>query len=141
MPGTEPAAAATSAAGSRWRLASARSRVALVVGLCLTCLLGLWVGGYVGAVLLPLLTLGFGVALGLRHSSRVARRLTEPLVTAGLLVVAAASHAVGVQLTYLAGAGNLVKVLAGMIPQLACLVIVGRLAAALLSRANDQRAR
>jgi arabinofuranan 3-O-arabinosyltransferase len=157
MPAAEPAAAATarsgtatesssgpaagSAAGSVWRFASARSRVALAGSLCLTCVLGLWVGGYVGATLLPLLTLVFGIALALRHSSRVAQRLTEPLVTAGLLVAAAASHAVGVQLTYHPGAGNLVRVLSDMIPQLACLVIVGRLAAALLSRANSRQDR
>jgi arabinofuranan 3-O-arabinosyltransferase len=141
MPATEPSAGATSAAQSVWRFASARSRVALAAGLCLTCLLGLWVGGYVGAVLLPLLTLGFGVALGLRRSSNLAQRLTEPLVTAGLLVAAAVSHAVGVLLTYHADSGNLVKVLSDTIPQLACLVIIGRLAAALLSRASDQQAR
>jgi arabinofuranan 3-O-arabinosyltransferase len=133
------AAAAGSAVSARRfasarRLASTRSRVPLGAGLSLTCLLGLWVGGYVGAVLLPLLTLGFGVALALRSRSRIARRLTEPLVTVGLLVAAAASDAVGVRLTYHAGAGNLVRVLSGIIPELACLVIVGRLAAALLSK-------
>ena len=144
LPATQPSAAAAAAAGTSWpvwRFASARSPVALAAGLGLTCLLGLWVGGYLGAVLLPILTLGFGMALRRRQSSRVARRLTEPLVTAGLLVAAAVSHAVGVQFTYHAGAGNLVRVLSAMIPQLACLVIVGRLAAALLPGANGQRAR
>jgi arabinofuranan 3-O-arabinosyltransferase len=143
MPVTESSGAAEAgpAAVAGWLLASARSRVALGTGLFLTCLLGLWVGGYVGAVLLPLLTLGFGVAIGLRSRSRVARRLSEPLVTAGLLVVAAASHAVGAQLAYHVGEGNLVKVLSGMIPQLACLAIAGRLAAALLAKADGPRAR
>jgi arabinofuranan 3-O-arabinosyltransferase len=128
VPATEPPAGAT-----------ARSRVALGGGLCLTVLFGLWVGGYVGAALLPLLTLGFGVALALRSRSRVARRLTEPVLTVGLMVGAAVCHEVGVQLIYHAGSGNLVRVLSGIIPQLACLIIIGRLAAALLSQPPGPR--
>jgi arabinofuranan 3-O-arabinosyltransferase len=118
--------------------AATRSRAALAAVLCLTCVLGLWVGGYLGAVLLPVLTLGFGVGLALAARSRVARQLTEPLVIVGLMLAAAASAAAGEQLALHAGSGNLVHVLSDLVPQLACLVIVGRLAAALLSPAPDQ---
>jgi hypothetical protein len=105
----------------------------LAAWVCVTCFFGLWVGGYVGAALLPLLTLAFAAALRLRARSAVARWLTEPLVIAGLLVAAAVADAVGEQLVWHAGTGSLAKLLYGIVTQLACLVIVGRLAAALLT--------
>jgi arabinofuranan 3-O-arabinosyltransferase len=138
-PGAAPESSGAAAESAGAALSgSIGSHAALAVALCLTCLLGLWVGGYVGAVLLPVLTLGFGVALALRARSRVARRLTEPLVTAGLLVAAAASAAVGERLYLHPGSGSLVKVLSDIVPQVACMIIVGRLAAALLTQPFDQ---
>jgi hypothetical protein len=119
---------------------SARSGAVLAAVLCLTCFLGLWVGGYLGAALLPVVTLAFTTALTVRARSRFARWLTEPFVTGGLMVVAAASAAAGGELFQHAGSGSLIRMLSDIVPQLACLVIVGRLAAAVLSERADKQA-
>jgi arabinofuranan 3-O-arabinosyltransferase len=98
-------------------------------------LLGLWTGGYVGMILLPAMTLGFLVAVAWR--SRLARVLAEPWLVFGILAVAAVCGAVSNEL-YAHGIGGApLVVLGGVVPELACLAIVGRVIAAVL--ASDAR--
>jgi arabinofuranan 3-O-arabinosyltransferase len=98
----------------------------------LTGLLGLWSGGYAGAGLLPALTLGFIWAIVRRPRFRLARVLAEPWLVAALLVVAAVCAAAGVELFTHGIGGPPLVALAGVVPELACLAIVGRLIAAVL---------
>jgi len=99
--------------------------------LCLTIAAGLWTGGYPGAVVLPIVTAGFVIGLAHRHRPRWARALTEPWVAGVLMVVAAGSGALGTQAV--ASSDGLSTALAGTIPQLACLIVLARLAAALVA--------
>jgi hypothetical protein len=79
------------------------------------------------------MTIGFVTAIALRPRSRLARVVAEPWLITGLLVAAAVCGAAGEQL-WLHGIGGAPLVgLAGVVPELACLAIVGRLIAALLS--------
>jgi hypothetical protein len=105
--------------------------------LCLAVLLagslGFWTGGYAGAVLVPAITLGFMVAIARRPRSRPARMVAEPWLVAALLAAAAVCAAVGVELFTHGIGGPLLVALGGVLPELACLAIVGRLIAALLT--------
>jgi hypothetical protein len=104
----------------------------LCVGVLLAGLVGLWTGGYVGAILLPAMTFGF-LAAARRPHSRLARVVCEPLLIAALLVIAAACGAVGNELfTHGIGGAPLVA-FGGVIPELACLAIAGRVIAAVLA--------
>jgi hypothetical protein len=98
----------------------------LIVPSALT-LAGLWLGGYPGAVLLPV---AVGVFLGVSRGSR--GRLAGPWLLAGLMLAAAAAGAVGQHLVLSGDNGTVALWLADGIPQVICLLIIGRLAAALI---------
>jgi hypothetical protein len=80
-------------------------------------------GGYPGAVLLPVVT-------GLLRLHPFGR--TRPLLLGGLLAVASAIGAVGEHLVYSGGSGLPVTAAANAIPQVICLIVVGGIAAACL---------
>jgi hypothetical protein len=103
------------------------------LGLALAGLLGLWAGGYAGVILLPAMTLGFLVAISRRRRSRLAQVAAEPWLVAGLLVVAAVGGATGNELFAHGIGGAPLVALGGVIPELACLAIAGRLIAAVLA--------
>jgi arabinofuranan 3-O-arabinosyltransferase len=89
---------------------------------------GLLLGGYPGAVLVPVATLGF-VRL---------RLLSSPWLLAGLLVLASASGAVGEHLALSGDIGLVVSAPASAIPQVICLLLIAGLAAAMI-RDGDGR--
>jgi arabinofuranan 3-O-arabinosyltransferase len=105
---------------------------------CVLAAVGFWLGGYPGAGILPIATLIFLAATGYRGAQRpstLARcwlELLQPRALAVLLVVAAVCSAAGEHLVLGADSGLAVTALANTIPQVICLVIVGRLAAALI---------
>jgi arabinofuranan 3-O-arabinosyltransferase len=99
---------------------------------------GLVLGGYPGAVLLPVVTglLRFcsrGRPRG-RHSRdhRDWDNAVRPLLLGGLLAVASAIGAVGEHMVYFGDSGLAVTATADAIPQVICLLVVGGLAAACL---------
>ena len=95
---------------------------------------GLVLGGYPGAVLLPVVT---GL-LRLRWRGRPRGRPGHdqgdgrPLLLAGLLAVASVIGAVGEHLLYAGDSGPAINATANTIPQVICLLIVGGLAAGCL---------
>lgn len=93
-----------------------------VVGLCL--------GGYVGAVILPCATGLFVLLARGASTSRACAEIMRPRTICALLVAAAAGVAVADGLWTVHGVP--VKFLGGVGPQLLCLVIVARLAAVLV---------
>jgi arabinofuranan 3-O-arabinosyltransferase len=95
-------------------------------------LAGLWLGGYPGAVLLPV---AVGVFLGVRRGSRWRR--VDPLLVAGLMLAASAAGAVGAHLVRGGDNGQVALWLADGIPQIICLLIIGRLTAALIRPGPD----
>jgi arabinofuranan 3-O-arabinosyltransferase len=106
---------------------------AICVVVLLTGLLGLWTGGYAGAALLPTMTFGFLLAIGRRPRSRLARVLAEPLLIAGLFAVAAVCAGVGVELFAHGIWGPPLVAMGGVVPELACLAILARVIAAVLT--------
>ena len=90
-------------------------------------LAGLWLGGYPGAVLLPV---AVGVFLGVGRGSRW--RLAGPWLVAGLMLAAAAAGAVGQHLVLSGDNGTVALWLADGIPQVICLLIIGWLTAVLI---------
>ncbi len=139
--------AATSSAGAspgsarrrRWtlrRLGRAWPSALVVCGLVVT---GFWLGGYPGAVIVPTATCLFLAATSYRGSpdgSLGSRRLgvefLQPWVLGGLMLVAAACSAVGERLVLEGTSGLLGTALQNAIPQVVCLIVVGRLAAFLI---------
>jgi hypothetical protein len=105
---------------------------------CVLAAVGFWLGGYPGAGILPAATLIFLISTGYRgaQSSSILGRcwleLLRPRALAVLLVVASACSAVGEHLVLAGDSGLAATALANAIPQVICLVIVGRLAAALI---------
>ena len=103
-----------------------------LAGLCvLLAGMGLILGGYPGAVLVPVVALLIGFAargLYVRYG---------PPVLAGLLVVAAACGAVGVHLALSGDIGQVVSAPANAIPQVICLIVVGGMAGALIGPGQD----
>jgi hypothetical protein len=126
--------AATAAARS-WRIhpdprvSSAATWAAVACGLSLT---GFWLAGYPGAAILTLATGLFMAAASYRRSSRYWLELSRPRVVTGLLLAASACGATGEHLLLDGNSGLLVTGLSGAVPQVICLIIVGRLAAALI---------
>jgi len=90
-------------------------------------LAGLWLGGYPGAVLLPV---AVGVFLGAGRGSRW--RLAGPWLVAGLMLAAGAAGAVGQHLVLSGDNGTVALWLADGIPQVICLLIIGWLTAVLI---------
>jgi arabinofuranan 3-O-arabinosyltransferase len=105
--------------------------VLMLAGVAVTPVFGLWIGGYLGAILLPASMVVFVVAIALRKTTRMARVMAHPAVVAVLLLAASASQALGNHLSQTTGAGGAVLSSSSTIPELLCLVIVGRMAAAL----------
>jgi arabinofuranan 3-O-arabinosyltransferase len=103
------------------------------VAVLLAGLLGLWTGGYVGLVLLPLMTVGFMMAIARRPRSRFAGWVAEPWLIAALLTIAGVSGALGNELYTHGIFGVPLVALGGVVPELACLAIAGRVLAALLA--------
>jgi hypothetical protein len=101
--------------------------------------LGLWLGGYTGAILCPAATLVF-LAAGRRAAGdsrgpgvAVSRVLHSRWLVAALVVAAAVGSAAG---TRLLDTGALTTAVTNSGPQLLCLVVVARIAAALV-RSGD----
>jgi arabinofuranan 3-O-arabinosyltransferase len=111
------------------RYSSAATWAAVACGLPLT---GFWLGGYLGAAILAAATGLFMTAASYRRSRWYWLELSRARLLTGLLVVAAACGATGEHLLLAGHSGLLVTALSDAIPQVICLVIVGRLMAALI---------
>jgi arabinofuranan 3-O-arabinosyltransferase len=127
-------------------------------------LAGLWLGGYPGAAILPVATAGFLVASrrsrgpwlrpprpGLRPPGQGLRPpgpglsgprlpgswITSPWLAAGLLLAATAAGVAGEHLVLSGNDGPVALWLVDGVPQVICLVIIARLAAALIGPEPD----
>jgi hypothetical protein len=98
---------------------------------CCLLLAGLWLGGYPGAVILTAATALFAVAVSYRRAHWWWYQLSRPRVVTGLLLAAAACGAAGEQLLLAGDTAPAAAVLVNTAPQVICLIVVGRLAAAL----------
>jgi arabinofuranan 3-O-arabinosyltransferase len=112
----------------RPRWSAALTSAAAVCGLLLA---GLWLGGYPGAVILAATACLFTAAFSWRHRHRLWLELSRPWLVAALLLAAGGCSVVGQRLLAEGASGTLVTGLTSTAPQVICLVIVGRLAAAL----------
>jgi arabinofuranan 3-O-arabinosyltransferase len=137
--GIAPPTATTLPAGTR----SARSRrirlgprsssaVTSAAVACGLLLLGFWLGGYPGAAILTAAAWLFMAAASYRRSRRFWLEFSRPRLLTGLLLTALVCGAVGERLLWAGGSGLVVTGLWNAVPQIICLVIVGRLAAALI---------
>ena len=97
---------------------------------------GLWLGGYPGAVIVPAATCLFLASnadfLVLADGRSALGRLWRPRVLAGLLLAASICGAAGEHLQQAGNSGLVVAALLSGVPQIIGLIIVGRLAAALI---------
>jgi arabinofuranan 3-O-arabinosyltransferase len=136
-PGAAPAAAGhqDGSPEQRWPAVWGIQAPVAVTGLALSAFAGLWIGGYLAALLIPAGTAVFLAAAQSSTRSEFARRLASPWLAAGLLAAASVCVALGSRLT-----GGAFTVLALSLPQLLCFAVVARLAAALLGefRADDR---
>lgn len=120
--------------GGRLRQLHRRRRQLVVAGLasavaaCGLAAAGFWLGGYPGAAILPAAA---GVFLA-GTSFRRLRWLASPWLLPGLLLAAAAAGGEGEHLLRSGDSSPLTMWLASGVPQIICLVIIGRLAIALL---------
>jgi arabinofuranan 3-O-arabinosyltransferase len=99
---------------------------------CVLLLAGLWLGGYPGAAILTIATGLFVAAFSYRHRHRLWLELSRPWIVAGLLLAAAACAVIGDRLLNAGTSGTLVTALTNTAPQIICLTIIARLAAALI---------
>jgi len=117
----------------RWRpragLTTTLATAAVASGLLLA---GLWLGGYPGAVILTAATALFVVAVSYRRAHWAWYQLSRPWVVAALLLAVAACGAVGGPLLLAGVTGPLTTALVSTAPQVICLAVAGRLAAALV---------
>jgi arabinofuranan 3-O-arabinosyltransferase len=136
-PATSPRRHRQSRARPHPAIARALAGLGLASGLALA---GLWLGGYPGAAILPVATAGFLAACS---RSRRTRRgpagpgrpgswITSPWLPAGLLLAATAAGVAGEHLVLSGNDGPVALWLVDGIPQAICLVVIGRLAAALI---------
>ncbi len=129
-------ASASQRAPSQLRRLGQRSWPVLVT--CVLAAAGFWFGGYPGAAILPVATLVFLISTGYRGGPspsglrRCWLELLRPRVLVALLLVASACSAAGERLMLADHAHPVASALASGIPQVICLVIVGRLVAALI---------
>jgi arabinofuranan 3-O-arabinosyltransferase len=102
--------------------------------------IGLWLGGYPGAVILPLTTSVFLMAASgllpadgrLGRLVRVERELPRPWLLAGLVLLASISAVAGQYLQSREAPALIVTALQNGIPQFLLIIVIGRLAAALI---------
>lgn len=113
----------------RPEIASVLAWAAIACGLLLA---GFWLGGYAGAVVLAAATGLFMAAISYRGTERFWLELSRPRVLTGLLMLAAACAAIGESLLDAGHSGLLVTALWNAFPQVICLIIIGRLVAALI---------
>ena len=114
----------------RWRVVRS---VLLAVGLTGALLLaGFWLGGFPGAVIMTVATWLFMAAASNRRISRVWVEFARPRLLATLLLAALVCGVVGDRLLWSGDSGRLVTDLWNTVPQVICLIIVARLAAALI---------
>jgi arabinofuranan 3-O-arabinosyltransferase len=104
----------------------------VVAAVCCLALAGLWLGGYPGAAILPAAAALFAVAVRYRHAHPAWYQVSRPWVPAALLLAAAVCGVAGGQLVLDGTTGPVVTVLTSTAPQVICLALVGRLAAALV---------
>jgi arabinofuranan 3-O-arabinosyltransferase len=95
-------------------------------------LTGFWLGGFPGAVIVTVATWLFMAAASNRRVSRVWLEFARPRLLATLLLAALACGVVGERLLWSGDSSRLVTDLWNTVPQVICLVIVARLAAALI---------
>jgi arabinofuranan 3-O-arabinosyltransferase len=98
---------------------------------CGLLLAGLWLGGYPGAAILAATACLFTAAFSWRHRHPLWLELSRPWLVAALLLAAAVCAAVGERMLATGASGPLVTVLTSTAPQIICLIVVARLAAAL----------
>ena len=107
---------------------------------CALAAVGFWLGGYPGAVIVPAATFLFLLSTSDLFASegeravlgRLWSEVAQPGVLVGLVIVAAACGALGGYLEAGGNTGLAVSALQDTIPQTICLIVVGRLAAALI---------
>lgn len=129
---TEPAAAR---GRPRWRGGlgpRSASAVTSAAAACVLLLTGFWLGGYPGAFILTAATWLFMTAASYRRSRRCWLEASRPRMLTGLLLATSVCGAVGEHLLWAGGSSLVVTGLWNAVPQVICLVIVGRLAAALI---------
>jgi len=133
MAGPVPVAGPVAARSPRLRLRRGPLTVLAGAGVVGGLLLsGFWLGGYPGAVILIASTGVFMAAVSYRRSRRGWLELSRPRVLTALLLVAAACAALGEHLQLAGSSGPVATGLWNAVPQVICLVIVGRLATALI---------
>jgi arabinofuranan 3-O-arabinosyltransferase len=113
--------------GAGWR-----AGLRLAAGLAACAAAGLWLGGYPGALLLPSGTVLFALAAAFPDKSQVCRIALAPWLAGFLMLAAAVAGALGQHLAEAGADPRLAADLAGLVPQLLCLAIIGRLAAELI---------
>ena len=121
------------------------ARALVTTGLASALVLaGLWLGGYPGAVLLPVATAGFLAAPRSRWSwfrpprpGRFRSWIGSPWLAAGLLLAATAAGVAGEHLVLSGNDGPVALWLVDGVPQIICLAVIGRLAAALITPPPD----
>jgi len=116
-----------------WRPRPAAA-LGVAAAVCCLALAGLWLAGYPGAAILPAAAALFAVSVSYRHAHPAWYQVSRPWVPATLLMAAAACGVVGGQLMPDGTTGTVVTVLTTTAPQVICLAVVGRLAAALVVR-------
>ena len=104
----------------------------VAAAVCCLALAGLWLGGYPGAAILPAAAALFVFAAGYRHTCPSWYQVSRPWVPGALLLAAAACGVVGGHLVLDGTTGPVVTVLTNTAPQVICLVVAGRLVAALV---------
>jgi arabinofuranan 3-O-arabinosyltransferase len=112
-----------------WPGHGGRRYAIFAAALLVTVFFGLWIGGYLGALLLPAATAVFLAASASGASSSVGGLLTSRWLVVGLLATASACAVLGTYTT----SPEASALLSGSLPHLLSLAIVGRLAAALLT--------
>jgi len=127
--GPEPA---RPAAAALWMGTGLAAVVTVAAAVCCLALAGLWLGGYPGAAILPAATALFAVAVSYRHARPWWYQMSRPWVPGALLLAAAACGVVGGQLVLDGTTGPVITVLTNTAPQVICLAVAGRLAAALV---------
>jgi arabinofuranan 3-O-arabinosyltransferase len=106
--------------------------LASLLGGILLLVMGFWLAGYPGAAIVPAATALFAVAARRADRNRLWSGLSSPWLLAGLTVAASAVAAAGQHILFAGASGLVVTVLDNAAPQVICLLIVARLAAALL---------